>query len=213
MNVFVKKTIAKDSLLKYGFENNEEYNAFRYTDFCIEQFMEAAKKEKYFNETLFVFIGDHGIKGDAGEMLPKSFTEQGLTNMHIPFLFYAPSLLSPKEYSIPVSQVDVMPSIAALCNIPYTNTTLGKNVFNTILQNNNTIFLYDDFNQQIGVLNNDYYYGYPLKNSQKSLLVSVQNNDKVKNDSMQHTMNILTKTLYETSKYLIIHNPKNKVKN
>ena len=213
LNVFVKKTIVKDSLLKYGFENNEEYNAFRYTDFCIEQFMEAAKKEKYFNETLFVFIGDHGIKGDAGEMLPKSFTEQGLTNMHIPFLFYAPSLLSPKEYSIPVSQLDVLPSIAALCNIPYTNTTLGKNVFNTILQNNNTIFLYDDFNQQIGVLNNDYYYGYPLKNSQKSLLVSVQNNDKVKNDSMQHTMNILTKTLYETSKYLIIHNPKNKVKN
>ena len=41
----------------------------------------------------------------------------------------------------------------------------------------------------------------------------IQNNDKVKNDSMQHTMNILTKTLYETSKYLIIHNPKNKVKN
>ena len=70
----------------------------------------------------------------------------------------------------------------------------NKNVFNTILQNNNTIFLYDDFNQQIGVLNNEYYYGYPLKNSQKSLLVSVQNNDKVKNDSMQHTMNILTKT-------------------
>jgi phosphoglycerol transferase MdoB-like AlkP superfamily enzyme len=213
LNVFVKKTVSKDSLLKFGFENNDEYNAFRYTDFCIEQFIEAAKKEKYFNETLFVFVGDHGIKGDAGSMLPTSFTEQGLTNMHVPLLFYAPSILQPKEYSIPVSQVDVMPSIASLCNIPYTNTTLGKNVFNTIQQNNNAIFLYDDFNQQIGVLNNEYYYGYQLKNPSKPIFESVVNNYIVKNDSIQKQMDILTKVMYETSKYMLIHNQKQNIKN
>ena len=212
LKVFVKKTVPKDSLLKYGFENNDEYNAFRYTDFCIEQFMEAAKKEKYFNETLFVFVGDHGIKGDAGTMLPKSFTEQGLTNMHVPLLFYAPSIIQPKEYSIPVSQVDVMPSIASLCNIPYTNTTMGKNVFNTVQQNKNTIFLYDDFNQQIGVLNNEYYYGYQLKNPNKPIFESVFNNDVVKNDTAQKQMDILTKTMYETSKFMLIHNQKLNIK-
>ena len=213
LKVFVKKTVPKDSLLKFGFENNDEYNAFRYTDFCIEQFIEAAKKEKYFNETLFVFVGDHGIKGDAGTMLPKSFTEQGLTNMHVPLLFYAPSILQPKEYSIPVSQVDVMPSIASLCNIPYTNTTLGKNVFNTVQQNKNTIFLYDDFNQQIGVLNNEYYYGYQLKNPNKPIFESVINNEVVKNDSAQKQMDILTKIMYETAKYMLIHNQKQNIKN
>ena len=212
LKVFVKKTVPKDSLLKYGFENNDEYNVFRYTDFCIEQFMEAAKKEKYFNETLFVFVGDHGIKGDAGTMLPKSFTEQGLTNMHVPLLFYAPSIIQPKEYSIPVSQVDVMPSIASLCNIPYTNTTMGKNVFNTVQQNKNTIFLYDDFNQQIGVLNNEYYYGYQLKNPNKPIFESVFNNDVVKNDTAQKQMDILTKTMYETSKFMLIHNQKLNIK-
>jgi phosphoglycerol transferase MdoB-like AlkP superfamily enzyme len=212
LKVFVKKTVPKDSLLKYGFENNDEYNAFRYTDFCIEQFIEAAKKEKYFNETLFVFIGDHGIKGDAGTMLPTSFTEQGLTNMHVPFLFYAPSILQPKEYAMPVSQVDVMPSIASLCNIPYTNTTMGKNVFTTVQQNKNTIFLYDDFNQQIGVLNNEYYYGYQLKNPNKPIFESVVNNKVVKNDTAQKQMDILTKAMYETSKYMLIHNQKLSIK-
>lgn len=212
LKVFVKKTVPKDSLLKFGFENNDEYNAFRYTDFCIEQFIEAAKKEKYFNETLFVFVGDHGIKGDAGSMLPTSFTEQGLTNMHVPLLFYAPSILQPKEYSIPVSQVDIMPSIASICNIPYTNTTMGKNVFNTVQQNNNAIFLYDDFNQQIGVLNNEYYYGYQLKNPSKPIFESVVNNNIVKNDSVQNQMDILTKTMYETSKYMLIHNQKLPIK-
>lgn len=212
LKVFVKKTVPKDSLLKYGFENNEEYNAFRYTDFCIEQYIEAAKKEKYFNETLFVFVGDHGIKGDAGTMLPKSFTEQGLTNMHVPLLFYAPSILQPKEYSIPVSQLDVLPSIASLCNIPYTNTTMGKNVFITVQQKDNAIFLYDDFNQQIGVLNNEFYYGYQLKNSSKPIFESALNNEVVKNDSVQKQMDILTKTIYETAKYMLIHNQKLNIK-
>jgi phosphoglycerol transferase MdoB-like AlkP superfamily enzyme len=213
LKVFVKKTVPKDSLLKFGFENNEEYNAFRYTDFCIEQFIEAAKKEKYFNETLFVFIGDHGIKVDAGTMLPKSFTEQGLTNMHVPLLFYAPSILQPKEYSIPVSQLDVLPSIASLCNIPYTNTTMGKNVFITVQQNDNAIFLYDDFNQQIGVLNNEYYYGYKLKNPSKPIFESALNNEVVKNDSVQKQMDILTKTIYETAKYMLKNNQKLNIKN
>ena len=212
LKVFVKKIVPKDSLLKFGFENNEEYNAFRYTDFCIEQYIEAAKKEKYFNETLFVFIGDHGIKGDAGTMLPKSFTEQGLTNMHVPLLFYAPSILQPKEYSIPVSQLDVLPSIASLCNIPYTNTTMGKNVFITVQQKNNAIFLYDDFNQQIGVLNNEFYYGYQLKNPSKPIFESALNNEVVKNDSAQKQMDILTKTIYETAKYMLIHNQKLNIK-
>ena len=212
LKVFVKKTVPKDSLLKFGFENNEEYNAFRYTDFCIEQYIEAAKKEKYFNETLFVFMGDHGIKGDAGTMLPKSFTEQGLTNMHVPLLFYAPSILQPKEYSIPVSQLDVLPSIASLCNIPYTNTTMGKNVFITVQQKDNAIFLYDDFNQQIGVLNNEFYYGYQLKNPSKPIFESALNNEVVKNDSVQKQMDILTKTIYETAKYMLIHNQKLNIK-
>jgi len=108
--------------------------------------------------------------------------------------------------------VDVMPSIASLCNIPYTNTTMGKNVFNTVQQNNNTIFLYDDFNQQIGVLNNDYYYGYQLKNPSKPIFESVVNNEPVKNDSVQQQMDLFTKTIYETSKYLLIHNQKFPIK-
>jgi hypothetical protein len=89
---------------------------------------------------------------------------------------------------------------------------LGKNVFSTVQQNKNTIFLYDDFNQQIGVLNNEYYYGYQLKNPNKSIFESVVNNNRVKNDSVEKQMDILTKTMYETSKYMLIHNQKQSFK-
>jgi len=128
LQLFKKKKIPKDSLNKYGFDNEDEYNAFRYTDFCFEQFFKAAMKEPYFKNTIFVFTGDHGIGGDAGKMFPEAWTKQRLTFEHTPLLFYAPAFLSPKKYSFPASQIDVMPTIAALCNIPATNTAMGRNL-------------------------------------------------------------------------------------
>ena len=64
---FKLKNYPTDTLNKYGFQSNDELNAFRYTDFSFQTFIEAAKKEKYFNNTIFVFVGDHGIRGNAGE--------------------------------------------------------------------------------------------------------------------------------------------------
>jgi phosphoglycerol transferase MdoB-like AlkP superfamily enzyme len=46
-----------EELKKYGFESEDEYNAFRYADYCFQQFMEAARKEAYFDNTIFVFVG------------------------------------------------------------------------------------------------------------------------------------------------------------
>ena len=34
--------------------------------FGYQKFFEAASKEPYFKNTIFVFVGDHGIRGDAG---------------------------------------------------------------------------------------------------------------------------------------------------
>jgi phosphoglycerol transferase MdoB-like AlkP superfamily enzyme len=206
---FIKVTVPLDSLKMFGFESNDEFNAFRYTDFCIQNFIEAAKKEKYFNETLFVFVGDHGIKGDAGSMLPRVFSENNLTNMHVPLLFYAPSLLKTATYSTPVSQIDVMPSIASLMNINYTNTTLGRNVF-SLNEKNNSIFLYDDFAHSIGLFNNQYYVGFPINNTKQLHFKSSIDNQKIVNDSALNAMKKMTELLYETSKYMLTHNQKSK---
>lgn len=210
MGEFKKLVVSKDTLKKYGFESVEEYNAFRFTDFCFQKFMEAAKKEKYFNNTLFVFVGDHGIRGNAGAMLPKVYTTQGLTNMHVPLLFYAPKILQPKEYSTPASQVDVLPSIAHLCNISYTNTTMGRNLFNPAVQNTNHTFIFDEMAKLVGVLNKDYFYNYQLKNSKVENFLNMNGNTAVKNDSAKANMRFIADAIYETSRYLLLNNQKNK---
>ncbi len=207
---FVKKSVAKDTLKKYGFESEDEYNAFRFTDFCYQKFIEAATKEAYFKSTLFVFVGDHGIRGDAGDMLPKVFTSQGLTNMHVPLLFYAPGILQPATYATPASQLDVLPSIAHLCNIGYVNTTLGRNLFQTNQQKNNHTFIFDEMAKQIGVLNDDLFYNYQVKNNKFNNLLSMVNNNAVQNDSAKKQMHFITDAFYETARYMLLTNKKNK---
>ena len=86
-----------DTLKKYGFESVEEYNSFRYADYCFQKFIEAAQKETYFNNTIFVFVGDHGVSGNATAMYPDVWTNERLTDEHVPLLFYAPKLLQPQK--------------------------------------------------------------------------------------------------------------------
>ncbi|MBK9532308.1 MAG: hypothetical protein IPO42_11095 [Chitinophagaceae bacterium] len=47
-------------------------------------------------------------------------------------LFYAPALLKPQRIPDICSQVDILPTIASLAKIPYTNNSLGRNLFDTV---------------------------------------------------------------------------------
>lgn len=210
LQAFKKQKVPDDSLHKYGFASLDEYNAFRYTDFCFEQFMNAARKEKYFDNTIFVFIGDHGIGGSAGNMLPKAFTEQALTQEHIPLLLYAPKMLQPARHSFVASQIDVLPTIAGLLKVNYRNTTLGRDLLKAGIEKKNGGFIIDIDNRRIGMLHNDLYYNYTL-NSNKESITSIADDAPVEiSDSVRKTYRFMTDAFYETSRYLLLNNKKRK---
>jgi len=215
-NEFKLKTVSKDSLNRFGFESNEEMNAFRYTDFGFQKFMEAAQKEKYFKNTIFVFVGDHGIRFNGTlDYFPKAWTEQGLTSEHVPLLFYAPGLLKPQRIHDVASQVDILPTIASLAKIPYTNNSLGRNLFDTAstvsINNEKYAFIIDHDVKSVGLVSNRYYF---LKNYKtgKEDFVSITNNEPVpanaSTDSIKNNLQRLTDAYYETAKYLLLNNKK-----
>jgi len=208
---FKKLQVNEDTLKKYGFDDNAQYNAFRYTDFCFKKFMDAARKENYYNNTIFVFVGDHGLRGDAGEMFPASFTKQGILAEHVPLLFYAPGIIQPLRVSEPASQLDILPSLAALCNNPYTNTTLGRDLFDTTGGRNHFSFIADPDLQTIGLVGTNYYFSRHLKTG-KTEFVSVKDNRNPANDpgadSIRTLMQELTEAWYETSRYMLFNNRK-----
>lgn len=215
LNEFSKKKFPKDTLKKYGFESNAELNAFRYADFCYQEFMEAAKKEKYFNNTLFVFVGDHGIRGDAGNMFPKAWTENGLTTTHVPLLFFSPATLEPARINTSCSQIDILPTIASMLKISHTNTTLGRNLFDTLHTTSAPItsraFLFDPDEKKIGIITDEYLYQSNFVTG-KEIFVSSKNNYPLPSSPviMQQKKQLqdLTKAYFETAKYMILNNKK-----
>lgn len=210
---FHKVQVSADSLKQFGFESNEEMNAFRYTDFCYEKFMEAAAKEKYFGNTIFIFVGDHGIAGNAGKMFPRAWTEERLDNMHVPLLFYAPALIQPKRIHDFVSQVDVLPTAAGLAKINYHNTSLGRDLLDSAHTPDRSFsFIYDPDQDYYGLLMGDYLYREQMNTHQGNLYSAIADDpvDPAKTGDVLEKMSGFTKAMYETSRYLLLNNKKKK---
>ena len=143
-------------------------------------------------------------------MFPKAWTDQGLTSEHTPFLIYAPYLLQSARYSFPASQLDILPTIAGICKIPYTNTSLGRDVLtHTDTMKNGYAFIFDPDMKRIGVLNNQYFYSYGINNSSPEQFVSMTDNQQpVLTDSLRNQFRNMTNAFYETSRYMILNNKK-----
>ena len=210
---FKRKMLPKDELIKYGFESVEEYNAFRYSDYCFQKFMEAAKKENYFDNTIFVFVGDHGVTGDALKIYPRAWTEQRLTEEHVPLLFYAPKLLSPQKRNEVVSQIDVLPTIAGLAGQTYTNTTLGRDVLHDSAANHYAFIISHD-EGRIGMITDDYVFTKNLNFKQEEVHFLNDNSyySAWQVDSIKMRMSTFTSAFYETAKWMLVNNKKESVK-
>lgn len=171
--------------------------------------MEAAEKEEYFHNTIFVFVGDHGVAGNAEAMYPTAWTDHRLTDEHVPLLFYAPHILTPQKRSEVVSSIDVLPTIAGMIQRPYVNTTLGRDVLDPA-KRNNFAFITNTAGR-IGIVTDDFYFTKDI-NFPGGQLVPVKYNStsytKVQRDSIQQQMSDFTTAFFETARYLIMNNKK-----
>jgi len=172
-------------------------------------FLEANKVLGKQQKPFFAVI-QTGIKGVAGNMLPKVFSDQSLTSEHVPLLFYAPSLLKPARYTYPASQLDILPTIAGICNIGYVNTALGSDLLNQKDSAASRAFIIDIDARRIGIIKSGLYYSYNLSGGGEQLS-SISNDDKVvMTDSLQRAYRKATDAYYETARYLLLNNKKRK---
>ncbi|MDH4227362.1 MAG: LTA synthase family protein [Deltaproteobacteria bacterium] len=116
--------------IKSGDAMENRYNAMKYADWALGEFFKAASKEKYFDNTLFVITGDHGI----GTEWP--ITHMSLDKLHVPLLFYSPKLL--KAHGVRrdtvASHVDIGPSVLALIGSDAPHQGWGRNLFSQALK-------------------------------------------------------------------------------
>jgi phosphoglycerol transferase MdoB-like AlkP superfamily enzyme len=91
-----------------------------YADWSLKRFIELASKEDWYNNTIFVFVADHGAAINAKYDIAINY-------FHIPLIIYAPKLhlFNNKTYKMVGSQIDIYPTLMGLLNIEYINNTLG----------------------------------------------------------------------------------------
>lgn len=98
-----------------------EAQIVEYADWCIGDFINKAKKQPWYKNTIFVILADHGkIVGNVDAELPQSYN-------HIPLIIFGEDV--PQQiYGGLATQVDVMPTLLGLMNMSYEYNGFGINL-------------------------------------------------------------------------------------
>ncbi|VVM60411.1 Phosphoglycerol transferase I [Pseudomonas fluorescens] len=105
---------------------NEHMTAMRYSDWALGQFFEKARKEPYFNETLFVIVGDHGFGNE------QQITEMDLGRFNVPMLLIGPGVqekFGQLDHTVG-TQVDIVPTIMGRIGGDVIHQCWGRDLLN-----------------------------------------------------------------------------------
>ncbi|MCY2931238.1 MAG: LTA synthase family protein [Planctomycetota bacterium] len=100
----------------------------KYTDYAIGQFLEKAKTQPWFKNTVFLIVADHCARHEAEW---KAFKEVSPARYHIPAIIYAPGLpelVKPGVNNTLCSQIDLMPTILGMLKMSYTTKLFGRDI-------------------------------------------------------------------------------------
>lgn len=116
----------------------------KYTDYALGRLMDQAKKQPWFDDTVFIVVADH-CAGSAGKVgLP-------VEKYHIPLFIYSPKHIRAQEVDTLASQIDLAPTLLSLLNISYDSFFFGKDILSADFKGRALIANY----QKLGLLNNE----------------------------------------------------------
>jgi len=122
-------------------------NSVTYVDHCFRQLFQKISKQKWFNNTVFVFIADHGFRYTRQ-------TNETLKEIRIPFFIYDPRQPFYTPVNTTVKQLDVVPSVLDKLNYSKPFASFGSSVFREehrfSINRLNEVFQYIDSTDFIG---------------------------------------------------------------
>ncbi len=103
------------------------YACIRYSDHAVRLFFEKARKQKWYDNTLFVLTADHATAADDPEY------QTDLGHYEVPVIFYAPGMpeLSGVDSTRVVNQIDIMPTVLGLLHYDRPYVAYGRDVLHS----------------------------------------------------------------------------------
>ena len=124
-----------------GVDEKSVKNAVKYADFAIGKFFEMAKKEKYYENTVFVVISDHNIRVYGEDMIPVDM-------FHIPAIILGKDI-TPYVYEKISTQPDVLATALDLIGLDLTYPILGHSIFSDKKQNLSFMQFHDSYGLRV----------------------------------------------------------------
>jgi len=136
---------------------NEFHETIAYSDFALKQFFETAKKQPWYNNTIFIITADHTSSAKKrGEF------NTAIGMFKIPLLIFDPSSrIKNGENSKNMQQIDILPSIIDILGIEDEIITYGKSY------TDKKDFVVNYSNNVYNYISGDYYLAYNGKESVK----------------------------------------------
>ncbi len=110
--------------VRYTHDQNGEngfLNTLHYSDWSLGQFMEAAAKSAWFEDTIFIFTADHNLNAYRSFDYAERF--------HTPLIIYAPKLFGHRTIEHIGSQADIPPTILDMLGMKDRFATIGMSLF------------------------------------------------------------------------------------
>lgn len=207
---FVTKDIGEELAHKRSFVSVAEYNSLRFSDHALHEFFKLAEKSDYYDNTIFLIFGDHGLSAPQSENMPRGYVEHNLINHQIP-LIIAGAPITPQVIDRTASQVDILPTVMGILGRPYFTRAIGRDALSAPTgEPGSLIYGWATTPSTIGFVQGEYYYhSAGGKEGLYKFTADNYNEDISKQDPkrFEHMKN-LAQGLYETSRYQFYHNQK-----
>jgi len=96
-------------------------NSAAYADWAFADFLKRAKSHRWFDDTIFVFVGDHGPRVNGSPVVP-------VASYRVPILYYAPRHIAPREVRTLGSSIDLGPTLLGLLGATYRSPFFGRDL-------------------------------------------------------------------------------------
>ena len=107
--------------------DNPYLNSIAYTDSCLGAFVDTLKLNKIWENTLIVFIADHGVS------YLLDYNERGKESHSIPMIWCGGAIKEPKKIDNYASQSDMVSTLLSQLGIDYSNFKYSRNIADSTL--------------------------------------------------------------------------------
>ncbi|WP_233706577.1 LTA synthase family protein [Helicobacter marmotae] len=208
-----------DFLKKYGFGSAQEYLSMKFCDYALQKFFEVAKQSNYYENTIFIITGDHGMS-ETSLAAPSNYQYIRLHEFQVPLIIHYPKAF-PQGKVMPQAggHIDIFPTAAGLAGVSVQNTTMGRDLLDNTFGDERFTFI-RRLNRPPILVSSKYCYSNEYPESGGGMLYTRPSDDikqdwlplKEQNSPLAAKLHKISEDMEQTATYMLYHNSKQKAK-